>query len=95
MFAPLVLILEADNIDLYYYTIMYIVVYILIHLCLHLPGGDDFCEGVVQDGLVGDEVEEVDPVLVEGQDVLVGVVGRPPGVVALSANLQQWSVGKH
>ena len=64
-------------------------------LSLHLPGGDDLGEGVVEDGLVGDEVEEVDPVLVEGQDVLVGVVGRPPGVVALSPNLQQCWTSSH
>ena len=34
-------------------------------LGLHLAGGDDLSEGVVQDGLVGDQVQEVDTVLVE------------------------------
>ena len=39
-------------------------------LGLHLAGGDDLCEGVVQDGLVGDQVQEVHPMLVECKNVL-------------------------
>ena len=38
-----------------------------------LSGGDDLCEGVVEDGLVSDQVEEVDAVHVEGQDVLTAL----------------------
>ena len=38
-----------------------------------LSGGDDLCEGVVEDGLVGDQVQEVDAVHVEGQDVLAAL----------------------
>ena len=39
-------------------------------LGLHLPGGDDLGEGVVEDGLVGDQVQKVDTVFVESQDML-------------------------
>ena len=39
-------------------------------LGLHLARGDDLGEGVVEDGLVGDQVQEVDSVLVQSQDVL-------------------------
>ena len=49
-------------------------------LGLHLPGGDDLGEGVVEDGLVGDQVQEVDTVLVQSQDVLATLhrVAVPP-----------------
>ena len=38
-----------------------------------LSGGDDLGEGVVEDGLVGDQVKEVDAVHVERQDVLAAL----------------------
>ena len=38
-----------------------------------LSGGDDLGEGVVEDGLVGDQVQEVDTVHVERQDVLTAL----------------------
>ena len=44
-------------------------------LSLHLPGGDDLGEGVVEDCLVGDEVQEVDAVHVQRQDVLAPLHG--------------------
>ena len=39
----------------------------------HLSGGDDLCEGVMEDGLVGDQVQEVDTVHVQRQDVLTAL----------------------
>ena len=53
-------------------------------LSLHLPGGDDLGEGVVEDGLVGDEVEEVNSVFVECEDVFTALHG-----VAVSADLRK------
>ena len=41
----------------------------------HLSCGDDLGEGVVEDGLVGDQVQEVDTVHVERQDVLTALQG--------------------
>ena len=53
-------------------------------LSLHLPGGDDLGEGVVEDGLVGDEVEEVNSVFVECEDVFTALHG-----IAVSADLRK------
>ena len=53
-------------------------------LSLHLPGGYDLSEGVVEDGLVGDEVEEVNSVFVECEDVFTALHG-----VAVSADLRK------
>ena len=44
-------------------------------LGLHLAGGDDLGEGVVEDCLVGDQVQEVDAVHVQRQDVLAPLHG--------------------
>ena len=38
-----------------------------------LSGGDDLCEGVVEDGLMSDQVQEVDTVHIERQDVLTAL----------------------
>ena len=40
-----------------------------------LSGGDDLCEGVVEDGLVCDQIQEVDTMHVERQDVLTALQG--------------------
>ena len=38
-----------------------------------LSGGDDLGEGVVEDGLMSDQVQEVDTVHIERQDVLTAL----------------------
>ena len=53
-------------------------------LGLHLAGGDDLGEGVVEDGLVGDQVEEVNSVFVESEDVFTALHG-----IAVSADLRK------
>ena len=55
-------------------------------LRLHLPCRDDFGERVVQDGLVGDQIKEVNPMLIQCKNVLTSFNG-----VGVTTNLKYLS----